>query len=190
MSLVKNFDYSTSRNPKNLSSKTNINELLGIAEKPQLVQLPALKDSDDYVLEVIEATQINLRKKAISFEHNFQVNSVAFSRDGKYVASGSNDKIIKIWNLADSRAEFTLTDIPNNAISFFSNTHINNVLKDPSNSSRINSSKNSSNFLEEPLLTPSSTVRISTKLSEVKSVAVAPNGKFVAGGLDDGRIIL
>ena len=33
----------------------------------------------------------------------------AISQDGKYLASGSNDNSIKIWNLNDKREKFTLT---------------------------------------------------------------------------------
>ena len=33
----------------------------------------------------------------------------AISQDGNYLASGSNDNSIKIWNLNDKREKFTLT---------------------------------------------------------------------------------
>ena len=40
--------------------------------------------------------------------HSDSVNSVGFSKDGKFLASGSRDKTIKFWNLEEKREEFSL----------------------------------------------------------------------------------
>jgi WD40 repeat protein len=40
--------------------------------------------------------------------HSEQVNSVAFSPDGKYLASGSRDKTIKLWDVETQREVKTL----------------------------------------------------------------------------------
>ncbi|OMJ65193.1 hypothetical protein SteCoe_38861 [Stentor coeruleus] len=37
-----------------------------------------------------------------------KVNCVSFSPDGRFLASGSGDKLIKIWNLAEKREECTI----------------------------------------------------------------------------------
>lgn len=42
--------------------------------------------------------------------HNDQINDVAISNDGKFFASGANNKIIKIWDVATSREYRTLTE--------------------------------------------------------------------------------
>ena len=41
--------------------------------------------------------------------HSGPISSVAFSKDGKFLASGSHYKTIKVWNFKEKREEFTLT---------------------------------------------------------------------------------
>ena len=41
--------------------------------------------------------------------HLGSVESVCFSPDGKFIASGSNDNTIKIWNLKEQKEMFTLS---------------------------------------------------------------------------------
>ena len=73
--------------------------------------------------------------------------------DGRYIASGSDDKSIKVWNLKEKKNEFTLNNLKSNLLS-----------------STVDDSE--------------------SKLSSVKSIAFSPNGKILAGGLQDGNIVL
>ena len=117
MSLVKNSDSFTGMNTNSALSVRNLNMPIGIDQTEVI-------DSDDYALRIMEETLINMKKKALTFKHKDNVNSVAFSCDGNYIASGSDDKSIKIWNVTNPKEIFTLIGIPIDAIYFRSPNEI------------------------------------------------------------------
>lgn len=41
-------------------------------------------------------------------KHGAKINTVAFSNDGKYIVSGSDDKSVKIWNVAEKKEHTSL----------------------------------------------------------------------------------
>ena len=47
----------------------------------------------------------------ITIGHLFSVGSIAYSRDGKLLASGGQDKTIKLWDVASGRLIRTLVDL-------------------------------------------------------------------------------
>ena len=64
--------------------------------------------SDDRTVHVWDAT--SGKDKFTLAEHIDKVTSVAFHPDGKLLASGSADKIVRLWNLANGKKTI---DLPN-----------------------------------------------------------------------------
>jgi WD40 repeat protein len=52
---------------------------------------------------------IEKRQEAVLEGHESYVNSVAISRDNKYIVSGSYDQTVRLWNLQKKREEAVFT---------------------------------------------------------------------------------
>ncbi|HLP89637.1 MAG TPA: caspase family protein [Nostocaceae cyanobacterium] len=123
--------------------------------------------------------------------HVWEVNSVAFSSDGKTVASGSSDSNIKLWNICTGRQIYNLNGPANSHVglvkSFFSDNIVYTVAFSPDGQTLASGGEKQpiklwrlSNGELKTMLTRHST--------DVYTVAFSPDGKTLASGSADGTI--
>jgi WD40 repeat protein/nitrous oxidase accessory protein NosD len=112
--------------------------------------------------------------------HTNWVNSVAFSPDGRLLASGSRDYTIKLWEVATGSLVRTLEGHTN---------WVNSVAFSPDG--RLLASGSSDRTIKLWEVASGSLVRtLSGHTSDVNSVAFSPDGRLLASGSDDRTIKL
>ncbi|MBE9008546.1 trypsin-like peptidase domain-containing protein [Fortiea sp. LEGE XX443] len=110
--------------------------------------------------------------------HSGSVLSVAFSPDGRTLASGSSDKTIKIWNIATGREIRTL------------NGHselVNSVAFSPDSKTLASGSYDKTIKIWN-VATEQEITTLKGHSGSVNSVAFSPDGKTLASGSDDATI--
>jgi len=116
--------------------------------------------------------------------HSEMVFSVAYSPDGKHIASGSGDLTIKIWN----------ADNGNSAVRTLKNhiKEVQSVAYSPDGNSIASGSRDGTIQIQD--ITHKLTMSIQTLISStddvVLSVAFSPDGRYIAGGYEDYTIKL
>jgi WD40 repeat protein len=59
--------------------------------------------------KTVKLWSVELQKEVNMLQgHSNNVNSVAFSPDGKYLASSSDDKTVKLWSIESQKEVITL----------------------------------------------------------------------------------
>jgi WD40 repeat protein len=107
--------------------------------------------------------------------HSRYVLSVAFSPDGKTVASGSMDTTSKLWNVATGRQLSYLLGHSGDVTS---------VVFSPDGRTVASASADKTIYIWE-LATGRSLLTLTGHLSRVTSLSFSPNGKILASGSDD-----
>jgi len=110
------------------------------------------------------------------------VNSIAFSPDGKYVLSGSDDSTVKLWDVASGREIRTFSGHTNRVYS---------VAFSPDGKQIISGGGYGDNTIKLWDVASGWEIRTFSGHNEaVESVAFSPNGKYILSGSEDKTIKL
>ena len=110
--------------------------------------------------------------------HSYSVNSVAFSPDGQYLASGSWDTTIKIWQVATWKLYTTLSG---------HSYSVNSVAFSPDGQYLASSSDDNTIKIWQ-VATGQVHLTLSGHSDWANSVAFSPDGQYLASGSDDNTI--
>ena len=130
------------------------------------------------IFEGYTVTCQNSIEVALQAGHSSYINCLAVSQNGQFVASGSNDRTVKIWDLSTGKLLKTLQG---------HNFEINNVKFDPSSKYLM-----SHNFAETKVWDILNGTELTTvfqdSVFDISSVAFSPDGNLMAVGTFQGWI--
>ena len=110
--------------------------------------------------------------------HSGRVNSIAYSPDGKMIASGSSDKTIKLWNSETLREIRTLTGHADS---------VNSVLFSPDGKTIISGSSDKTIRVWD--VNTGNELKIVQNENPVDSITISPDGKSIASHLASEKAI-
>ncbi|MEG4181383.1 AAA-like domain-containing protein, partial [Microcoleus sp. Pol14D6] len=145
-------------------------------------QLDASADTTikEQVMVVLQQAVSQVKERNSLQRHSKSVNSVAFSRDGKTLASASDDNTIKLWNLQTQTEIKTLTGHSNEVYS---------VVFSPDGKTLASASKDKTIKLWN-LQTQTEIKTLTGHSNAVYSVAFSPDGLTLASASSDKTIKL
>jgi len=110
--------------------------------------------------------------------HTGTVNSVAFDPSGRYLASGSYDRTVRMWDVASGEEVAMLTN---------NDSAVNSVAFDP-NGKYLASGSNDKNVRIWDVSTQQKVAVLQGHTGIVRSVAFDPSGKYLASGSEDRTV--
>ena len=151
--------------------------LLGVEAYKETKRIPA---SLQLKSDLLENTQTNPQLERFLIGHTASVNSVAFSPDGKTLASSSIDSTIFLWDVESGKpiSQMSKQTGSVNSVAFSPNGKI------------LASGSDDNTILLWDVASGQPIAQLSKHTGGVKSVAFSPDGKTLASGSDDNTIIL
>jgi WD40 repeat protein/predicted Ser/Thr protein kinase len=154
---------------------------VGIGEKKALAYSPdgkLLASTGEVGTQVdIWDTQTNRRSSRLA-GHEGVVFSVAFSRDGRLLASASSDSTVRVWDLAEAKCAAVLTGHPD---------HVYTVVFHPDGKRLASGGRDRAVWLWD-LATRQDVARLDGHTNYVFSLAFSPDGTSLASGSGDGTV--
>jgi RNA polymerase sigma factor (sigma-70 family) len=125
------------------------------------------------------------RLGTVRFRHGARVRSVAFSPDGKTLASGGNDNTVRFWEIATGKEIRRFTAVTGQWATYFV---VDSIAFSPDGKLLAAGTENGPGEAEVVIWTIATGKvlhRFSAKQRRVHCVAFGPDGKTVAAGVDD-----
>ena len=147
----------------------------------------ALKESKPYSDIQLSASRVliagvqNSREQNRLYDHEGSVRAVAYSPDNQYIASGSNDNTIKIWNAKTGQLVRTLP---------VSDQRIYTVAFSPDGTQVISGGKDNVLRIWDMNTGEQVGQDLTGHTGSVRAVAFSPDGNQIASGGDDGKIYI
>lgn len=129
-------------------------------------------------LPITVQTALRVEPVAALLGHSSTVSSVAFSPDGRFMASGDWDGIVKLWNAADGVEIYTFRSASNRVDSVAFNA----------DSTRLAAGGHDNTVRLWDLTTGTELSALQGPTGPVTSVAFSPAGGLLAAGSDDGSV--
>ena len=163
---------------KVIDSKKDVEDMAGLVldiGKPLVLELLTLIRHKFEICRLINTTNFGIKTL---LGHTDLVNSVAFSTDGKSIASGSLDKTIRIWDAKTGKPIKTFSGHTN---------AVNSVAFSPDGKSIVSGFGDNVGIWD---VKTGNTIKTLEGHTDVSSVAFSTDGKSIASGSLDNTIII